>query len=112
MLLITTLPFGENNKLPFELLENAEIEYLLNPLNKKLTEDELLENATDFDAFIPGTEPIIRKVIDNSPNLKMISRVGIGLDNVDQLAAEERGIKVSYNPDVPAPAVAELTILG
>jgi D-3-phosphoglycerate dehydrogenase len=40
----------------------------------------------------------------------MIPRVGIGLDNVDQLAAEERGIKVSYNPDAPAPAVTELTI--
>ncbi len=50
-LLITTVPFGENNKFPFELLENAEIEYLLNPLNKKLTEDELVEKATDFDVF-------------------------------------------------------------
>ena len=38
------------------------------------------------------------------------SRVGIGLDNVDLLAAERRGIKVSYTPDAPAPAVAELTI--
>ena len=42
--------------------------------------------------------------------LKLISRVGIGLDNVDLLAAERRGIKVSYTPDAPAPAVAELTI--
>ena len=40
----------------------------------------------------------------------MISRVGIGLDSVDLLAAKKRGIKVSYTPDAPAPAVAELTI--
>jgi D-3-phosphoglycerate dehydrogenase len=40
----------------------------------------------------------------------MISRVGIGLDSVDLLAAAERDIKVSYTPDAPAPAVAELTI--
>ena len=39
--LITTVPFAEKNKLPFELLEAAGIEYLINPLNKKLTEDEL-----------------------------------------------------------------------
>jgi D-3-phosphoglycerate dehydrogenase len=36
--------------------------------------------------------------------------VGIGLDSVDLLAAEQRGIKVSYTPDAPAPAVAELTL--
>ena len=102
--LITTVPFGDKNRLPIEMLKNAGIEYLINPLNKKLTEDELVEMTADFDAIIAGTEPITRKVIDNSPNLKMISRVGIGLDNVDLLAAEERGIKVSYAPDAPAPA--------
>jgi D-3-phosphoglycerate dehydrogenase len=40
----------------------------------------------------------------------MISRVGIGLDSVDLLEAERRNIIVSYTPDAPAPAVAELTI--
>ena len=40
----------------------------------------------------------------------MISRVGIGLDSVDLLSAKERGIKVSFTPDAPSPAVAELTI--
>ena len=43
-------------------------------------------------------------------NLKLISRVGIGLDSVDLLAAKERGIEVTYTPDAPAPAVAELTL--
>ena len=36
--LITTIPFGEKNRLPFELLENAGIEYLINPFNKKIKE--------------------------------------------------------------------------
>ena len=109
--LITTVPFGDKNRLPIELLENAEIEYLINPLNKKLTEDELVEMAADFDVIIAGTEPITRKVIDNAPNLKLISRVGIGLDSVDLMAAEERSITVSYTPNAPAPAVAELTVV-
>ena len=108
--LITTVPFGEKNRLPIEMLKNAGIEYLINPLNKKLTEDELVEMAADFDVIIAGTEPITRKVIDNAPNLKLISRVGIGLDSVDLLAAQERNITVSYTPDAPAPAVAELTV--
>jgi len=108
--LITTVPFGDKNRLPLELLESSEIDYLINPLNKKLTEDELAEMVTDFDVIIAGTEPITAKVMDNASNLKHISRVGIGLDSVDLVAAEARGIKVSYTPDAPAPAVAELTI--
>jgi D-3-phosphoglycerate dehydrogenase / 2-oxoglutarate reductase len=108
--LITTVPFGDKNRLPLELLENAGIEYLINPLNKKLTEDELADMVTDFDVIIAGTEKISRKVIERATNLKMISRVGIGLDSVDLQAAEERGIIVSYTPDAPAPAVAELTL--
>lgn len=108
--LITTVPFADKNRLPLELLESAEIDYLVNPLNKKLTEDELAEMVADFDVIIAGTEPITAKVMDKASNLKHISRVGIGLDSVDLLAAEARGIKVSYTPDAPAPAVAELTI--
>lgn len=108
--LITTVPFGDKNRFPLELMENAGIEYLINPLNKKLTEDELAEMITDFDVIIAGTEQITAKVMDRASNLKMISRVGIGLDSVDLLAAEERGITVSYTPDAPAPAVAELTL--
>ena len=108
--LITTVPFGDKNRLPLELLENAGIEYLINPFNKKLTEDELAEMITDFDVIIAGTELISAKVMDQGTNLKMISRVGIGLDSVDLLAAEDRGIAVSYTPDAPGPAVAELTL--
>ena len=108
--LITTVPFADKNRLPLDLLKDAGIEAVINPLNKKLTEQELAEMVTDFDAIIAGTEPITDFVMSRAGNLKMISRVGIGLDSVDLLAAERRGIKVSYTPDAPAPAVAELTI--
>jgi len=108
--LITTVPFGDKDRLPLELLEGSNLDYVINPLGIKLTEDELAEMITDFDVIIAGTEPITAKVMDRATNLKMISRVGIGLDSVDLLAAKERGIKVSYTPDAPSPAVAELTI--
>ncbi len=108
--LITTIPFGDKDRLPLELLENANIDYLINPLGKKLTEDDLAEIITDFDVIIAGTEQITTKVMDRATNLKMISRVGIGLDSVDLIAAKERGIIVSYTPDAPSPAAAELTI--
>ncbi|MDC0470425.1 phosphoglycerate dehydrogenase [Candidatus Pseudothioglobus singularis] len=108
--LITTVPFGEKDRLPLELLEGGNIKYVINPYNKKLTESELIELVSDFDVIIAGTEQISDKVMDRSGNLKFISRVGIGLDSVDLLSAKKRGIKVSYTPDAPSPAVAELTI--
>jgi len=107
--LITTVPFGEKDKTPIDLLESNDIAYVINPLNKKLTEKELEGLVSDFDVIIAGTEQITAKVMSKAKNLKMISRVGIGLDSVDLLTAKKRGISVSYTPDAPAPAVAELT---
>ncbi|MBT5470451.1 MAG: phosphoglycerate dehydrogenase [Nitrospina sp.] len=108
--LITTVPFGEYNSLPLELLENAGIEYLISPHKKKLTESQLGELISDFDVLIAGTEQITDKVLGQASKLKLISRVGIGLDSVDLNAAKKKGIKISYTPDAPSPAVAELTL--
>ena len=108
-ILITTVPFSKNKK-PSELLNNKNINYTINPLNKKLNEEELKKLIKDYDVIIAGTEKISNEVIDKAKNLKFISRVGIGLDNIDLLFAKKKGIKVSYTPNAPAPAVAELTI--
>jgi len=77
---------------------------------ERMTEDELAELVGDTEILIAGTEPITAKVMDAAPALRLISRVGIGLDNVDLVAARQRGIALSYTPEAPAPAVAELTI--
>jgi D-3-phosphoglycerate dehydrogenase len=106
--LITTVPFAQRNRLPLELLEAAGISYRINPLGRRVTEQELIELIGDSDVLIAGTEPITAAVMRRGAKLKLISRVGIGLDSVDLLAAEERDIAVSYTPDAPAPAVAEL----
>lgn len=108
--LITTVPFADKNPSPLNLLKNAGVDYFLNPMGRKLKEDELAKMVSDFDILIAGTEPITAKVMANGKNLKLISRVGVGLDSVDLLAAEQLGIHVSYTPDAPAPAVAELTV--
>ena len=108
--LVTTVPFGETNKLPLELMENIELDVTINPLNRKLTENELFDLIEEFDVLIAGTEPITKKVLQKASKLKLISRVGIGVDNVDLNEAKKRGILVAYTPDAPAPAVAELTL--
>ena len=108
--LITTIPFAQKDTTPLRLLETAGIDYLINPVGRKLKEHELAEMISDFDVLIAGTELISEKVMAQGKNLKLISRVGVGLDSVDLAAADKRGIQVSYTPDAPAPAVAELTI--
>jgi D-3-phosphoglycerate dehydrogenase len=111
-ILITTVPFGEFDPTPLELLRAAvdEAEFVINPIGRKLKEAELAELAPEFDVLIAGTEQISRRVMEAASRLKLISRVGIGLDSVDLHAARELGITVSYTPDAPAPAVAELTV--
>jgi D-3-phosphoglycerate dehydrogenase / 2-oxoglutarate reductase len=106
--LITTVPFAQQNRLPLELLESTGISYQINPLGRRLAEHELADLIGDTEVLIAGTEPISKHVLSRAPKLKLISRVGIGLDNVDLIEARRRGIEVCYTPDAPAPAVAEL----
>lgn len=108
--LITTVPFGAKNQLPLDLLQGAGIPFTINPLGRKLTEDDLIALLPGHDMLIAGTEVISDRVMETAPQLRLISRVGIGLDGVDLSAARRRGIQVSYTPEAPAPAVAELTI--
>ncbi len=108
---ISTVPFGQIDPYSVEILKKEpNCELVINPLGRKLTEDEMAEILKDYDILIAGTEPLTAKVMNSSPSLKLISRVGIGLDNVDLLHARKLGIKVSYTPDAPSPAAAELAM--
>ena len=109
--LVTTIPFGEIDPLPVKQLNAIKnLRLVINPFNRKIKEDELRDLIKDFDFLIAGTEPITEKVLGKADRLKVISRVGIGLDNVDLKSARRKGIKVCYTPDAPSAAVAELTI--
>ena len=107
---ISTVPFAAENKKPLEILETAGVEYLINPTGRKLKESEIPAYVGDVQAIIAGTEPITEEVLKEAKNLQLIARVGIGLDSVDLCSATRLGIAVSYTPDAPSPAVAELTI--
>lgn len=74
-------------------------------------EERLVEIVRDVDAIIVRSKPkVTRKVIEAAPKLKVIARAGVGLDNVDLKAAEERGIKVVNSPAASSRSVAELVI--
>lgn len=108
--LITQTPFGEDDPEPLELLKKNNIDYTLNPLKRIPIEDEMKNLVKDYGIILSGTGPLSEEVMDKAPHLKMISRAGIGLDNVDLQAAKKKGIIVTYTPDAPSPAVGEFTI--
>src|ERR1700741_3318014 len=67
--------------------------------------------------FLPGTEAICvrltkipRAMMEAAPNLKIISRHGVGLDNIDVAAATERDVIVATVGTANAPAVVEHTV--
>jgi len=109
-ILITTSSFAALDKTPMERLVSSGYDILDNPFKRKLTKDELLKLLDpDVIGLIAGLELLDRQVLETS-NLKVISRVGSGLSNVDLKAAEDLGIKICYTPYGPTNAVAELTL--
>lgn len=107
---ITTSSFARFSDAPLQLLRQEHIDYVLNPLGRKLTENETIDLLQDCVAVAAGTEPLTARVMDALPGLKVISRCGTGMDNVDMEAARARGIAVRNTPDGPTQAVAELTL--
>ncbi|MEN6626800.1 MAG: NAD(P)-dependent oxidoreductase [Candidatus Sumerlaeia bacterium] len=103
--------FGMKDPAPIKLLEAAGLDVVPNPYGRRLNEEETIKLLAGFDGLIAGQEPLNRRVLESAaPTLKALARVGIGMDNVDQEAARELGIKVSNTPDPPTQAVAELTV--
>ena len=65
----------------------------------------------DIEGIILRTNiKLTREIIDAAPNLKVISRTGAGVDNVDVTAATKRGILVCHAPGVNSISVAEHTL--
>jgi D-3-phosphoglycerate dehydrogenase len=107
---VSTFPFGKSDPTPRLMLEaEKSIKVTYNPYPRKLTRDEIAELAKDADAIIAGTEDL-SLLIENSSKLKLIARVGIGLDSVNLAACKAKGIRVCYTPDAVTQAVAELTV--
>lgn len=109
-ILIGPSSFAETDKAPLERLLSAGYEVIDNPYKRKLSKNELLTLLTpEVTGIIAGLEPLDGDVLRHS-KLKVVSRVGSGLSNVDLTAADELGIKVCSTPNGPTAAVAELTI--
>ena len=112
-LLITTSSFGAKDEAARACLIAAGYDVILNPFARTLTEVEIAALLAEHRpvGLIAGLEPLTEPVMQGAvTHLKVISRCGTGLDNVDLDAAKRLGIAVLNTPAAPAEAVAELSL--
>jgi len=109
-IVITTTSFGKFDNSPLQLLNNSGYNVALNPYGRTLTGDEVIELAEGAAGLIAGTESLDRFILENLSSVRIISRCGVGMDNLDLEAAEKLNIKVFNTPFGPTLAVAELTV--
>ncbi|RMG81773.1 MAG: 3-phosphoglycerate dehydrogenase [Bacteroidetes bacterium] len=87
------------------LLEDAGFEVVTD----KIAQEDLPRELPKFDAIIVRSATKVRKdLIDQCPNLKVIARGGVGLDNIDVEYAQSKGITVMNTPAASSQSVAEL----
>ena len=73
-----------------------------------LKDENLMRQARDVDAIIIRANGSVTKTLMNSASrLKVVGRHGVGLENIDLMAAKERGIEVVYTPVANTQSVAE-----
>ena len=94
---------------PMEKLLKAGFVVVNNPFGRKLTKGEVVKLLPGVEGLIAGLETLDEEVMCKS-ELKVISRCGSGISNVDIKTAEKLGIKVYCTPYGPTRAVAELTL--
>jgi D-3-phosphoglycerate dehydrogenase len=109
----TTSSFARESPEVLELIKNNGLTVVQNPWGRKLSEGELSKLLEEYEpvGMLAGTEPITRSILEKAKgHLRVISRVGVGWENVDRVFAEELGIQVYRTAGVLTQAVAELTI--
>ena len=111
-ILITTSSFARNDRSLPDTFAVKGLQIALNPYARKLSESEVNELIQEHQpiGMIAGVEPLTRGVLEKTKNLKVISRVGIGMDSVDLQTAKNLDIVVTNTPDAPTIPVAELTL--
>lgn len=93
------------------LLAKQGYELILNPFDRTLTEEELIERIKGASALVAGSDKVTRKVIEaGQPTLKIIAKQGVGYNTIDVEAAKDYGIAVTITPGANSNSVADLTL--
>ncbi len=108
--LVTPTSFGKSDPSLCRDLEAQVGEVVYNTSGKPLKAPELEKLIPGFDGYIAGVDEINSAVLNAADRLRVVSRYGVGIDQVDLRTARARGIVVTNTPGANSTAVAELTI--
>ena len=107
---IATHPFGLCGDLPVKLLNETGWNITYNSLGSRIKRGEVRDLLGGIDGVIAGTESYAGEFINDFKDLKVISRVGAGLDGRDFPYCQKNNIIVAYTPNAPCDSVADLAI--
>ena len=108
--LVSPSSFGQVSARPIDLLKYNGYDVIVNHYGRKLTEPETIDLGQNCLGIIAGVENLNASVLHQLPELKCISRVGVGIDNIDLEYAKKNGIIVLNTPEGPTQSVVELTL--
>lgn len=106
---VTSISFGKSPTLRNELKKVFPNSYF-NEQGRRFSENELTEYLKDAEAAVVGIEAITDQVLSKTPQLKIISKYGVGLDSIDQEALKRRNIALGWTGGVNRRSVSELTL--
>ena len=109
-ILVTPRSLSKNGHPFLQRLEDAGFSVLTPFPGKQPTEQDLLNVLPDCIAYLAGVEKVSAEVLQKCSKLKVISRNGVGIDNVDKKAAESKKIKLKVARGANSRGVAELAI--
>jgi len=110
MIITATSPSFSQNKILKDEIYKYFPSAKLNLVGKRFDKNELIEYIKDADAIIVGLEPIDDEVLSKCQNLKIISKYGVGLNNIDLEACKKRGISIGWSGGVNKLSVAEMAL--
>jgi len=108
-ILITPRSFASTSKKTLEMFRKKGYEIIKNETSRPLNNREMSVKIKDVDGIIIGIDDLNAQIIKQARNLKIISKYGVGVDNIDIKAATAQGIVVTNTPKANIDAVADLT---
>jgi D-3-phosphoglycerate dehydrogenase len=102
--------FAEFGNEPIDILEENGFNISRNITKQRLLPSQIIEYASSADGVIAGVEQYTKSVLENLPNLKCISRAGVGIDNIDLKYAKYKNIEIKNTPFEVIVPVLELTM--
>ena len=106
---VSTVAFSTNSFLVNELKKSFN-NVSINEKGTRIPDNELAEYFQGADAIIVGLEKITKDLLDELPELKIIAKYGVGLDNIDIEACKNRNIKIGWTGGVNSRSVAEMAL--